>query len=440
MSADFFLEGLGRYGIQGIAANAGLRAYGQMLTALKQGRIVFLMLDQGVKQAKDGQLPRFLGKDMPMPAGPAQLARAARAPVLPVATLAATPLAVRARSRRAARAGLARRPMSRRLVGAHRTDRARPAAALELAAAPLAQVPAGRRTMSDPPLWVLLGDRHGDNRQLLSIAEALGRPYRTVQLLFGRGARSRPARLSRTASPGAREPPLEPPWPRAVLTTRRKSVPAARWIRRASGGTTRLIHVNRPWAPLAWFDLIVTTPQYTLPERDNVLINLLPFVQPVAPEPLPASFAARAAALPRPWTVVLVGGNSRPFMLDESVAAGLLRPSTPNCNASVAAPGCWTAPHPAPDTLAALERGLEAPAQIVRWGRDENCYAALLGLADRFIVTADSASMLAEALLTGRPVTPFALPAKPDWHWRVGAAWRDAGARRSRRRGACSII
>ena len=91
MSADFFLEGLERYGIQGIAANAGLRAYGQMLAALKQGRIVFLMLDQGVKQAKDGQMHRFLGKDMPMPAGPAQLARAARAPVLPVATLAATP-------------------------------------------------------------------------------------------------------------------------------------------------------------------------------------------------------------------------------------------------------------------------------------------------------------------------------------------------------------
>ena len=91
MSADFFLEGLARYAIQGIAANAGLRAYGQMLAALKQGRIVFLMLDQGVKQAKDGQMQRFLGKDMPMPAGPAQLARAARAPVLPVATLAATP-------------------------------------------------------------------------------------------------------------------------------------------------------------------------------------------------------------------------------------------------------------------------------------------------------------------------------------------------------------
>ena len=92
MSADFFHEGLALYGVQGIAANAGLRAYGQMLAALKQGRIVFLMLDQGVKHPKDGPVQRFLGKDMPMPAGPAQLARTSRAPVLPVATTAATPL------------------------------------------------------------------------------------------------------------------------------------------------------------------------------------------------------------------------------------------------------------------------------------------------------------------------------------------------------------
>jgi len=91
MSAGFFHEGLERYGIQGILANTGIKAYGQMLAALRQGRIVFLMLDQGVKKSEDGTLRRFLGKDMPMPAGPAQLARHARAPVLPVATIAASP-------------------------------------------------------------------------------------------------------------------------------------------------------------------------------------------------------------------------------------------------------------------------------------------------------------------------------------------------------------
>lgn len=92
MSAGFLQTGLEHYGIQGILANAGLRAYGQMLSALKKGRVLFVMLDQGVKQAEDGLMHRFLGKDMAMPAGPAQLARVTRSPVLPLVTAAASPL------------------------------------------------------------------------------------------------------------------------------------------------------------------------------------------------------------------------------------------------------------------------------------------------------------------------------------------------------------
>jgi hypothetical protein len=37
--------------------------------------------------------------------------------------------------------------------------------------------------------------------------------------------------------------------------------------------------------------------------------------------------------------------------------------------------------------------------------------------------------MLTEALLSGRPVTPFALPAMADWRWRLVAAWREAAER-----------
>jgi len=282
--------------------------------------------------------------------------------------------------------------------------------------------------VSADPLWVLLGNRHGDNRQLLAIADALNRPYRVVQLRFKRGARLAPARWFAHRLTWSTETPLAPPWPRAVLAAGRKSVPAALWIRRASAGQTRLVHVNRPWAPLAWFDLVVTTPQYALPARANVLTNLLPFVPPQPPVPLPASFAARAATLPRPWTAVLVGGNSRPFVLDDATAARLA--AAVNVELRAVGGSAWVldSPRTPASAMAALERALEWPAQIVRWGRDDNCYAALLGLADRFIVTADSASMLTEALLTGRPVTPFALPARADWRWRLGAAWRAAAA------------
>lgn len=91
MSADFFAEGLPRYGIEGIQANAGIRAYAAMLDALRRRRILFVMMDQGIKPSQEGVVLRFLGKDMPMSAGPAQLARQSRAPVLPLALTAAEP-------------------------------------------------------------------------------------------------------------------------------------------------------------------------------------------------------------------------------------------------------------------------------------------------------------------------------------------------------------
>jgi KDO2-lipid IV(A) lauroyltransferase len=50
------------------------------------------MIDQGVKTGSDGIVTRFLGKDMPMPAGPAQLARQSGAPVFPIDTLQAPPI------------------------------------------------------------------------------------------------------------------------------------------------------------------------------------------------------------------------------------------------------------------------------------------------------------------------------------------------------------
>lgn len=92
MSAQFFAEGLPRYGIDGILANEGFKAYARMVDALRRNRVVFAMVDQGVRDAETGVPLRFLGKDMPMPGGVVQLARSARAPILPVTSIAADPV------------------------------------------------------------------------------------------------------------------------------------------------------------------------------------------------------------------------------------------------------------------------------------------------------------------------------------------------------------
>ena len=66
---------------------------------------------------------------------------------------------------------------------------------------------------------------------------------------------------------------LTGPWPDLVLLAHQSNENVARWIRRQSGGRTRLVLLGRPWAPAEAFDLVVTTPQYDLPEAANVLHN-----------------------------------------------------------------------------------------------------------------------------------------------------------------------
>ncbi len=92
MSAEFFATGLPRYGIEGVLANEGFKAYARMVDALRKNRVVFAMVDQGVRDAETGVPLRFLGKDMPMPGGVVQLARSARSPILPVTSLAVDPV------------------------------------------------------------------------------------------------------------------------------------------------------------------------------------------------------------------------------------------------------------------------------------------------------------------------------------------------------------
>lgn len=92
MSPQFIADGLAHYGFDGIAANDGFRAYARMVDALRQDRVVFAMMDDGVRRSEGGGLPlRFMGKHMEMPPGVVQLARHSRAPIVPVTSLAADP-------------------------------------------------------------------------------------------------------------------------------------------------------------------------------------------------------------------------------------------------------------------------------------------------------------------------------------------------------------
>jgi mitochondrial fission protein ELM1 len=96
-----------------------------------------------------------------------------------------------------------------------------------------------------PRIWLLLGERAGDNNQLIALAEELGLPFETRPLHHNFLRNVARKQLSRTmltfTAKSLRQ--LRPPWPDLVIGIGRRSVPVACWIKKRSGGTAKLVQI-----------------------------------------------------------------------------------------------------------------------------------------------------------------------------------------------------
>ncbi len=292
-----------------------------------------------------------------------------------------------------------------------------------------------------PRVWLLMGHKAGDNNQVLALAEALGWPSETKRMTYRKTELLTNLLLGPTLAGIKREAssPLGPPWPDLIITAGRRNEPVARWVRHRSGGQTLIVHIGRPWAPLAAFDLIVTTPQYHLPHAKNILHNTLPLHRVTAQRLAAAAdtWKARLAHLPRPYTALLIGGNSGPFTLNEIKCLTLARLADERARQSGGSLLITSSARTPAGALPLLQKTIESPAYFHEWsaGDEDNPYHAFLALADAFIVTGDSVSMVCEACETGKPVHIFDLADDPKAHrpatpgdrlpwWRYGYNFR----------------
>jgi mitochondrial fission protein ELM1 len=237
---------------------------------------------------------------------------------------------------------------------------------------------------------------------LLALGEALGVPFETRTLYYSWQARLRMklshigiAHLTRDSRQW-----LQPPWPDLVIGIGRRSVPVARWIQRKSGGLTRIVRLGHPRAPSGLFDLVITTPQYPVAAADNVItlpLAMNRFVRPPAPR---AEEQTWLDARPRPHLLLSLGGTAPMWRLDMTAlreAAVTLQGRAESEGGSLIIVG---SPRTPPEAWDAVREAAPQGACVDR----EIRYAVLLGDADAHFVTADSVSMISEAVMTGKPV------------------------------------
>ncbi len=279
-----------------------------------------------------------------------------------------------------------------------------------------------------PPLTtirILSDGRAGHEAQTLGIAEALGltpdiqpiapRPFFAALAPFG--------------PPDTRDAKaFAPPYPDIALAAGRRTIPALRRLKRASGGRTFTVYVNAPATGPRTADFIVA-PMHDGLSGANVAASLTP-ANRITPERLAEARAApdpRIAALPSPRAALLIGGDSR----HGAYGAGHIAQLT-DIARSLLASGrsvMATASQRTPAALRdALKETLAAPRGFFWNGDGENPYLSMLANAGQIVVTGDSVNMVGEAVATGARVHVVAPPARARKIDAYLTALRDAGA------------
>jgi uncharacterized protein len=266
-----------------------------------------------------------------------------------------------------------------------------------------------------PRTWLVLGDKRGDNRQVEMIAQALGWACERRNLVMRpRYAVAKPrVRPSLHHIDRERSDPIEPPWPDLIITVGRRPSMVALWIAKQSGWRTKIVLVTKPSGMTRRFDLIIAGAETRMPPLPNVLTVTLPLMRIDERKVAAATelWRSRLAGLPRPLIGFMIGGPTGPFVFDQSVTERLLE-RIREVAAAGGTPYLTTSRRTPEATIEALQARLPPAARLFRWTSDapDNPYLGLLGLADGFVVTGDSISMLVEIAGLRKPLSILDLP------------------------------
>lgn len=279
-------------------------------------------------------------------------------------------------------------------------------------------------------LWILLDDRRGSAGQAKGIAMALGDRINIVekQLAYTplagmpnwiKGRSLLGVDLEKSAD-------LTPPYPDFVLSTSRRTVATARFLRKKSNNKTKIIQLMYPSGGVGLKDMELVI----IPSHDSAKKQTLPNAMVItgAPNCVFADNLADIAKkwepvfkdLPKPWTAVIIGGaiKDKPWPLNNvKEFAKALKSMHDKIGGSLLVTSSRRTGKDAENIIMETLDGI--PMYTYLWGeKKENPLMGFYACADKIAVTADSVSMCSEACGTGKPVLLFRgenwLPAKHE--------------------------
>lgn len=220
---------------------------------------------------------------------------------------------------------------------------------------------------------------------------------------------------------------LTAPWPDLLIAAGRKSIAAARYIKKQSGGKTFTVQLQNPKVAPNQFDLVAAPYHDDIKGKNVISTHGAP--NRLTPEKLSLAredFKSLFEPLDKTRVAVLIGGNSRTHQLTKDIMEQLVT-QLKSLDASLM---ITASRRTSEENLKILQDGLKDTDAYIWDGTGENPYFGMMAWADHIIVTSDSVSMLSDAGTTGKPVHMVALDGQSSRFDRLYAHLQDIGVMR----------
>lgn len=273
--------------------------------------------------------------------------------------------------------------------------------------------------MTDKTIWVLADDRAGNTAQALGTAEALGAEIIVKKVRYTKAV-VLPNALRGASLLGVTKETVEEikePFPDIAIAAGRRAAPLLRYIKKKSGGKTKIVQIMFPgYFGLSDFDLVV------LPNHDGCKLirpNIMRTTgapHRITPQRLTVEkekWNKVFESLPTPRIALIVGGATK----DKPFSVEMAKDLAQRCVGLLQKLGggsflVTTSRRTGAEQEKIIRDALPDPKFFYGWGNKEieNPYFGFLALADHIIVTGDSVSMCSEACAAGAPVYIYAPP------------------------------
>jgi mitochondrial fission protein ELM1 len=265
---------------------------------------------------------------------------------------------------------------------------------------------------------LILGDeRIGTVSQSIGLAQEIGPSYRIIDLKYNKLA-TLPnflfqESLIRLENSSKIELEKITNFPKFIISAGRKSATTALYLKKKSQGRSKVIQIMNPNLNFKKFDLVILPKHDGINEKDfpNV-INTIGALTKVNDQKIleeREKFASWFENGDKPKIALMLGGPSKKTKFTNDSGISLAKTCSQLANNMNATLFILNSRRTGDVLTEAIQSNLDCDSKFFDW-KDldgKNPYLASLAIADFFIITGDSVSMISECCSTGKPVYIF---------------------------------